>query len=190
MTAPYLPPGGAPLGHVQIDQSWTAVSVPSVWGGHVLDVLGDRSGPVMEDPALRLLTWPLPSGGGATWPDASAAAITRHGPGEFLLIPGLNGYRDGTRWLRPPAPGRLFTDPDLLRMAIEFVAGPLEEAARLGTLTVCRYCGAPTRDVVLVEEFTAASGGGYQWHACQRCWLATLHGEDGPRLRVVKAGPR
>lgn len=189
MTAPYLPPGGVPLAQMKVDRSWTAVSVPSVWGGLVVDVLGEQGGPVMEDPALRLLTWPLPPGGGASWPDAGAAAITWHGPGALLVMPGLGGYHDGTRWLRPPIPGRLFTDPDLLRAAIEFVAGPLEDAARLGPLTVCRYCGTPTRDAVVVEEFAAASGAGYQWHACRRCWLATLHGEDGRHLHVVKAGP-
>lgn len=189
VTPPYLPTDTR-IALMPVDDRWAAVSLPSDWGQHVVEALGDRAGPVLEDPALRQLAWPLPPGGGADWPNARAAGVLWYGPGDHLLVPGVDGYHDGTRWLRSPLDERAFTDPPTLRAAIEFVLGPLDEAAALGRLAVCRYCRAPSRDVVLVETFHAASGGGFEWYACRRCWADTLRGGDGRHLRVVRKGPQ
>jgi hypothetical protein len=188
-TPPYLPPDDLPVGLVKISASWTAVSVPSDWGALVRDVLGDQCGPVMEDLGLRTLAWPLPAGGGAQWPDAQAAGVAWHGPGEDFLVPGLAGHHVA-RWVRPPTADRQFTDPELLRVGIEFVAGPLEEAAALGPVAVCRYCGTPTRDALLVDSWDSLSGPGWAWYACRPCWSDTVRGGDGSHLRAVKQGPR
>ncbi|WP_225850639.1 hypothetical protein [Streptomyces sp. HPF1205] len=154
------------------------------------DVLGDQSGPVMEDPGLRMMAWPLPAGGGADWPDARAAGVAWHGPGDTLLVPGLDGYRDGTRWLRPPTDDAVFTDPATLRTAIELVTGPLEEAAELGPLAICRYCGTPTRDAVLVETRHSVSAADHHWFACRPCLTSRVRDGNGRRPRVVRPASR
>lgn len=187
--APYLPPSEVCGEQMEIT-TWAAVSVPSAWGPLVRDALGDECGPVMEDAPFRTYAWMLPAGGGADWPGARAAGVIWHGPGEQFYVPSIPGRPPVTYWVKPPTVERQFTDPALLRVAIEFVTGPLAEAATLGPLVVCRYCGTPTRDGLLTESVVGASDGGYEWYACRPCWAATVGGGDAPHLRVVKRAPQ
>jgi len=185
----FLPDDG-PVGTVCIDGTWSAVTVPARWGHHVVDVLGDCTGPVFHDPGLRHLAWIVPPGGGADWPDASAAGVRVHGSGDVLFVPGPEGYYDGTRWLRPPTDATALTDPAALRAAVEFIIGPLAEAAQLGPVHVCWYCRTVTRDGLVIDWYTSPSGPGAVRHSCRRCWARTVRGEDAPHLRAVREGPR
>ncbi|MEC3995135.1 hypothetical protein VSR01_16995 [Actinacidiphila sp. DG2A-62] len=130
----------------------------------------------------------LSADGAADWPDASAARVVRYGHGHRLLVPGPDGYHDGTRWLRSPLELPQYTDPHALRVSIEFVIGPLEEAAVLGPVRVCQHCRAPTRDGHLVEVFEGPSGSLYRSYACPRCWARTAAGGEGRHLRAVQRG--
>lgn len=96
----FLPEGS--IGLVRVAPTWAALSVPGDWGRQVLDVLGDQTGPVFDEPARLHLVWTLPADGASDWPDAKAAQVVRHGHGDLLLVPGPDGYHDGTRWLRSP----------------------------------------------------------------------------------------
>jgi hypothetical protein len=188
--APDFLPTDTLIGLVVVGDTWAALSIPSDWGRQVLDVVGDKSGPVFDEPARLHLVWLLPPGGAADWPDAKATRVIRYGRGDRLLVPGAGGYHDGTRWLRSPLEPPLFTDPDVLRAAIEFVIGPLEEAAVLGPVVVCQFCRAPTRDGHLTDEFMSPSGPLYRSYACPRCWSITAAGGEGRHLRAVHRGPR
>jgi hypothetical protein len=189
-TAPY--PAFLPderIGLVRIAPSWAALSVPADWGRQVLDVLGDRTGPVFDEPARLHMVWILPADGAFDWPDATAAGVVRHGGGDLLLVPGPDGYHDGTRWLRSPLELPQYTDPHVLRGAIEFVIGPLEEVAELGPVVVCQSCRTPTRNGHLTEVFVGSSGPLYPSYSCSRCWAATATGGQGRHLRAVHRGP-
>lgn len=155
-----------------------------------MDVLGDKGGPVFDEPARFHLVWILPTGGAADWPNAKAARVFRYGPGDKLLVPGSDGYHDGTRWLRSPLELPLLTDPDVLRAGIEFVIGPLEEDAVLGPVVVCQFRRARTRDGQLTEAFISPSGPIYSSYACPRCWDITVAGGAGRHLRAVRRRPR
>jgi hypothetical protein len=182
-------PAGNRIGLVEVGD-WAALSVPSDWGRHVLDILGDETGPVFNEPARWHLVWILPGGGAADWPDARAARVIRYGHGDRILVPGLAGHVDGTRWLRSPLKCPRFTDPDMLRAGIEFVIGPLADAARLGPVMTCQSCRAPTRHGRVTDAYLGPSGPLLCSYTCPRCWSLTVAGGEGRHLRAVRRGPQ
>jgi len=177
------------FGLVKVDETWAAVSVPCDWAPIVRAVLGSRGGPVYCDATTSHWVWPVPAGGAAGWPDLLRLGVPRYGPGELLLIPGKTGH-NGTAWVHPPTAERAFTHPVLLREALEFVLGPLDEAVNLGPVVVCRSCGAPIRDAVLIESFESPSGPGWDWYACRPCHQEMLRGGPGRHLHIVRKGAR
>lgn len=197
MTAPALIPASVPAflpasgytGLVRVGPTWGALSLPSTWAHHVLDVLGVCSGPVFEEPAQLRLVWILPPDGASDWPEAATASFVRYGEGDELLVPGPAGYGDGARWLRSPLDFPVSTDPGLLRKAVEFVFGPLDGADALRPLRVCQDCLTPTRDGRLTEEHIGADGPLYQAFACPRCWTAAVAGRRPRHLRVARKAP-
>ena len=63
MTAAALTPAllpAAPIELVDVGETWAALSIPSDWGRQVLGVLGDKSGPVFDEPARLHLVCLLP----------------------------------------------------------------------------------------------------------------------------------
>lgn len=76
---PYLP-GGGPLGPATVAGRWNAVTVPVAWGHLVLDVLADRSGPVLAHPGTGHPLWPVPAGTADEWPEARAARCASPAP--------------------------------------------------------------------------------------------------------------
>jgi hypothetical protein len=184
--APFLP--DERIGLVPVARTWAALSLPADWGRQVLDIVGDQAGPVFEEPARLHLVWILPGDGAADWPDVTAAHVHRYGHGDRLLVPGPDGYHDGTRWLRSPLELPQYTDPHVLRAGVEFVIGPLEEAAERGPVVVCQHCRAPIRSGHLTEEFMGPSGPPYASYACPRCWTAAAAGGERRHLRAVRRG--
>jgi hypothetical protein len=186
--APFLP--HERIGLVRVALTWAAVSLPADWGQQVLDVVGNQAGPVFEEPARLRMVWILPGDGAADWPDATAAQVHRFGYGDLLLVPGPDGYHDGTRWLRSPLDLPQYTNPHVLRAGIEFVIGPLEEAGERGPVVVCESCRTPTRRGHVTEEYIGPSGPLHRSYACPRCWSITAAGGEGRHLRAVHRGPR
>jgi hypothetical protein len=185
VTPAYLPEG-RPLGLVQVDDTWNAVTVPASWGRQVLDILGIHSGPVMEDQPDGRLLWVIEAGGADSWPDATAAGVEVHRAGAELLMCALDGYRCGMRWLKVPTRQRWTTDAELLRLAVEFVVGPLAEAQ---PIALCLWCAAPTRHGHLLGRYQSDAGAGGELYACEPCHRATAQGGTGRHLRVVRQGP-
>lgn len=181
----YLPVGQS-LDLVEVDDTWNAVTVPAAWGRQVLDILGIHCGPVMEDQPDGRLMWVIEPGGADSWPDATAAGIDVHRAGAQLLVCALDGYRGGMRWLRVPTRQRWTTDPDTLLHAVEFVAGPLAQAQ---PISLCIWCGAPTRHGRLLGRYLAEAAAGGELYACEPCWQSTVRGGTGRHLRVVRQGP-
>ncbi|AYN40952.1 hypothetical protein D9753_21045 [Streptomyces dangxiongensis] len=186
VTPPYLPRAAAPLDLVAVDGTWNAVTVPALWGRLVLDVLAERSGPVLEDPAADHLLWVIPPGGADGWPDATAAGVQVHRQGAELTVCALDGHWCGMRWLRVPTTRRWDTDARLLRLGLEWVAGPLADAQ---PIQVCVSCAAPTRAGHLLARNLGDTGSGYEVHACPTCWREMTRGGPGRHLHVMKKGP-
>jgi hypothetical protein len=182
----YLPQDGARLAAVTVDATWNAVTVPADWGRLAWDVLAERSGPVLDDPSADHLAWIIPPGGADDWPDATAAGVRVHRQGAELVVCGLDGYRSGMRWLRIPTPRCRDTDPRVLRLALEWIVGPLGDAE---PIQVCISCNAPTKRGHLLARHGGDSGPGCQLYACPPCWREIARGGPGRHLRVVQKGP-
>ncbi|WAP59097.1 hypothetical protein [Streptomyces sp. S465] len=105
-----------PIGIKYADDTWQAISTANDWGRCVLDALGDHTGAVLEDTALRHLVWFVPPGGVDGWPTPEPLRLTLYRAGDSLLVPRLNGYRGVNVWLRTPKANGLFTDPNTLRL--------------------------------------------------------------------------
>lgn len=181
---PYLP--DAPVQLLRVDE-WAALGMPSDWGRLVLDALGAEAGPVFEDAALCHLVWVLPPGGAADWPPAQNNAVHRFAPGSLLLVPGLAGHL-GTCWVRPPLDGPL-TDPHRLRVEVERILGPLDGAAELPPVVVCRYCRRPTRQGRVEADLPMFDGPDVLRWACLPCWRRIQAGCTGRHLRIVQGPP-
>ncbi|AWW43209.1 hypothetical protein [Streptomyces cadmiisoli] len=121
---PYLPRKDIPLDLVPVDGAWNAVTVPAAWGHLVLDLLADRSGPLLEDETGGHLLWVIPPGAADRWPDAPAAGVELHREGDELLVCGREGYRSGMRWLRVPTTSRWDTAPGCCAWAWNGCSGP------------------------------------------------------------------
>ena len=166
------------IGPRNATEHWNAVAILD-WGRVVLDALGDDTGAVFEDPVLRHLTWIIPPGSADAWPLGSplqenlfeALRITLYQTGDDITVPGLiGGSRCGARWIHPPTEDRLFTAADVLRVAVEGVVGPLEEATQKGPVWLCRLCGTTTREVEMIDKPQSIDGMGRISYACKPCW--------------------
>ncbi|MFE2492768.1 hypothetical protein [Streptomyces scopuliridis] len=179
-----------PIAMVTIPDTWHAVTLPSVWARHVLGILGDRSGAVLEDAFVRQMVWFIFPGGAADWPETAALGVRVLPTGGDVTLAGPDGCRKVMVWHRSPRTPPPLTDPDELRAAIEYTVGPLDQAAALGPVWACRYCGAPVRDAHLVDQIESMSGPGWSSYACGPCWSTTVRGGPGRRLHAVQEGPR
>ncbi|MEU4492156.1 hypothetical protein OG729_03915 [Streptomyces sp. NBC_00210] len=112
---------------------WDAVRVPRSIGIHVLEILGHRSGAVIEDPREPAVYWFVRQGSTAGWdvPETRPLGMTQH-----LVVPPPHRVRGpGLHWRICPTGGRLITDVRVLRTALEDAVGmfraPRGETARL-----------------------------------------------------------
>lgn len=116
--------------------AWDAVRVSAYVGEHVLPILGDTQGALIYEPYCRYFTWLVPPASTEPWPRLHPAVETL-GSACWVDVPPA-GRRDvegvGPIWIREPDDGQLFTDPAVLRSALERVVvwqfGPREEASR------------------------------------------------------------
>ena len=181
----FVIPSGPGFDLLRATGTWNAVSASTVWGCLVDAVLGDRSGAVVEEEELIRLFWIIPAGGADDWPVPAATRLQSHTAGDIVPVPSLGNTLGGVFWRGMPN-GRLVTDPDDLRAAIEQVIGPLGEAVHLGPIVVCCRCGKLVREAVEVAEMASASGSGWTRYACPAC----AHPDDPAQLRAAVYGPR
>lgn len=98
-------------------KDWDAIRVAEATALRAMEILGSRSGAVIEDPRSRAFYWFVAVGTAATWnlPGTKGLGEHRHvgvPPHGKVTGPGL-------RWRVTPGDGRLITDSGPLRAAIE-----------------------------------------------------------------------
>ncbi|MFE9533267.1 hypothetical protein [Streptomyces sp. NPDC006691] len=114
-TIPPGPPavGGCALHDAGVD--WDAIRVPRVLGLTALDILGPRSGAVIDDG--HGLYWFLPPGAGDDWDGQSTRLLAR---GSSLTIPPARRTQGpGPYWRICPGDTNWHTEPAALCAAIE-----------------------------------------------------------------------
>ncbi|MFE1272156.1 hypothetical protein [Streptomyces sp. NPDC058758] len=102
-----------------VGAEWHAVRVPRGVGLLVLDILGARSGAVIEDGTA--LYWLLPAGSTEGWTAPGTKALTA---GTVLSVPVARcTTAPGSHWRICPGEDRLLTSADALRAAMADAAG-------------------------------------------------------------------
>lgn len=120
--APYVRgPEGTRIVAAGVD--WDAVKVVRSFGLQALDRIGEPGAVVVDpnaaEPVLYFLVRPGSTEGWEV-PQSTALSITNH----VTLPPCYRVTPPGPYWLTPPAEGRLHTNVNALRAALEAVTGP------------------------------------------------------------------
>lgn len=101
---------------------WDAVRVPLTIGQHALDILGRRSGAVIEDPIGLVLYWLIPPGSAKSWQLTDIRVL---GDGGHLAVPPPRRTQGpGPHWRICPGDGQLVTDSHALHAAISDALAP------------------------------------------------------------------
>ncbi|OMI34016.1 hypothetical protein [Streptomyces sparsogenes] len=135
---PWIPPSGRSTQLQPAGKSWDAVRVPlSIGigiGKRTLDLLGDATGAVIENPFDKVLYWLIAPGSAADWDMSLLPHIAVWGATSYIEVPPADFRKGpGVRWLVPPhdrhlsAPSALYA---ALQTATREAFGPREEAAR------------------------------------------------------------
>lgn len=128
---PPAAPGVTPLGDCELvaaGKEWDAIRVPEQVGVRALEILGGRSGAVIEDPRGRVFYWFVPTGTAAEWSVAGTRALGDHCHVSVPPDRKVAGY--GPRWRITPGDGRMLTRSAPLRAAIEDAIGQSLQDAR------------------------------------------------------------
>ncbi|WP_211231107.1 hypothetical protein [Streptomyces sulphureus] len=102
---------------------WDAIRVPRHIGLRALRILGPCNGAVIEDPREPALYWFLRPGETAGWEvtETRPLGVTQH-----LVVPPAHRVQGpGPHWHIRPVDGRLITDRDMLRAAVEYAVTTL-----------------------------------------------------------------
>lgn len=134
---PWTPPTGRSTELQPAGKSWDIVRVPlSVGiGKRTLDLLGDTTGAVIENPIDRVLYWLIAPGAAAEWDMDLLPSVQVWGATAYIEVPPV-GFETGpgVRWRVPLQHDRYLTDPATLFAALQTATrealGPREEAAR------------------------------------------------------------
>jgi hypothetical protein len=108
--------GIRPAGH-----DWDAIQVPRSVGLTALDILGARSGAVLDEPRDTVLLWFIAPGASAAWDVPNTRAISEGG--DVVIPPHRRTQGPGPHWKICPGDDAWLTDVDALRAAIEDALG-------------------------------------------------------------------
>ncbi|MFD3729622.1 hypothetical protein [Streptomyces sp. NPDC058671] len=105
-----------------VGEEWDAVQVPRSVGLLALDILGARSGGVIEDGTA--FYWFLPVGSTKDWDTDNTQALPA---GTTLAVPPARcTVGPGPRWRICPGADQLLTQAAVLRAAVDDACGPAE----------------------------------------------------------------
>ncbi|MEU9793845.1 hypothetical protein AB0E27_24990 [Streptomyces sparsogenes] len=133
---PWTPPSGRSTQLQPAGKSWDVARVPLSMGigRRTLELLGDATGAVIENPFDRVLCWLISPGSASAWDMAELPSIEVWGATAYIEVPPADCRRGpGVRWLVPPddrhltAPAALYA---ALQTATREALGPREEAQR------------------------------------------------------------
>ncbi|MEU5608469.1 hypothetical protein AB0H03_06875 [Streptomyces sparsogenes] len=104
-------------------------------GKRTLELLGDATGAVIENPFDRVLCWLVPPGSASAWDMTELPSIEVWGTTAYIEVPPADCRRGpGVRWRVPLRYDQYLTDPAALYAALQTATrealGPREEAPR------------------------------------------------------------
>ncbi|NUP40716.1 MAG: hypothetical protein HOY76_27800 [Streptomyces sp.] len=104
-------------------------------GKRALDLLGEATGAVIENPFDKVFYWLIAPGSAAGWDMSALPSVQVWGATAYIEVPSVDSRRGpGVRWRVPPRDDRHLTDPTVLLAALKIATsaalGPREEAHR------------------------------------------------------------
>lgn len=116
-TEPHLLPGPAGCEFLAAGRDWDAIRVPRTLGLDALDILGARSGAVVDDPRQPALYWFVAVGAAGLWEVDEARPL---GAGNFVAVPPPRRTQGpGPYWRICPAGTNWLTNAAALQAAVE-----------------------------------------------------------------------
>ncbi|MER7790376.1 hypothetical protein [Streptomyces sp. NPDC097640] len=104
-------------------------------GERALDLLGEATGSVIENPFDKVLYWLIALGSAAAWDMSRLPSIEVWGATAYIEVPpACRTTGPGVHWRVPLGYGRWLTEPTALLSALKIATsaalGPREEASR------------------------------------------------------------
>ncbi|MFD8865570.1 hypothetical protein ACFV1F_14560 [Streptomyces sp. NPDC059590] len=131
---PWMPTSGRSVNLQPAGRAWDVVRVPVFIdiGKRVLDLLGEATGAVIENPIDRVLYWLIEPGAATSWDMSLLPSVQVWGTTAYIEVPPADFETGpGVRWLVPLRHDRYLTDPTVLlaalRTATREALGPREE---------------------------------------------------------------
>ncbi|MFF5588657.1 hypothetical protein [Streptomyces hygroscopicus] len=179
----WTPPNTEDIEALPVGEWWDAVSAPVPVADRALELLGDRSGAVIQDDTYGKCYWLIGIDTARSWCLRQVRVLTAlTDEGTLLGVPPASwGAEHRTHWRIPLGAGRYLTDTHhlarALRQAVDEVLGPPPDGRQL-----CYRCQLPTDEPVIVAVEHSGSVAGATIYACPS------HARTYPRDAVAEAG--
>ncbi|MCM3807061.1 hypothetical protein ND808_14420 [Streptomyces sp. DR7-3] len=182
---PWAPPNAMDVEALPVGEWWDAVSAPTSVADRALELLGDRSGAVIQDDTYGKTYWLIGIDTARSWCVRQVGVLTALADeGTLLGVPPVSwGPEHRTHWRIPLGPDRYLTDTNrlarALRRAVDEVLGPAPDGRQL-----CYRCQLPTDEPVPVAIRHSGSVARATVYACP------THAGDYSRDTVAQAAAR
>lgn len=181
---PWTPPNTEDVEALPVGRWWDAISAPTPVAHRALELLGDRSGAVIQDDTYDKTYWltGIDTSTARSWRMRQVRVLTTLADeGTLLGVPPASwGAEHQTYWRIPLGPDRYLTDINhlvpALRQALDDVLGPAPDGRQL-----CYRCQLPTDEPVPVAVEHSGSVASTTVYACP------THARDYPRDAVAQA---
>ncbi|MCQ8191110.1 hypothetical protein [Streptomyces rugosispiralis] len=173
---------------------WDAIAAPTPVADRALELLGDRSGAVIQDDTYGKTYWliGIDTSTARSWRMRGVRILAELADeGTLLGVPPASwGAEHRTYWRIPLGPDRYLTDTNhlvrALSQALDEVFGPAPDGRQL-----CYYCDLPTDEPVIVDVQHSAGGAGRTVYACPphaRTYERDAVTEAAARRRALERG--
>ncbi|AEM87435.1 hypothetical protein [Streptomyces violaceusniger] len=179
---PWTPPNKQDIEALPVGTWWDAIDAPTPIADRALELLGGRSGAVIQDGLYGKTYWLIGIDTARSWCIRQVRVLTTlTDEGTLLGVPPAAwGPEHRTHWRIPLGPDRYLTDTNhlahALRQAVDEVLGPAPDGRQL-----CYRCQLPTDEPVPVAIEHSGSVAGHTVYACP------THARDCPADAVAQA---
>ncbi|ATL82732.1 hypothetical protein [Streptomyces malaysiensis] len=181
-TLPWTPPNTEDIEPLPVGEWWDAISAPTTVADRALELLGGRSGAVIQDDTYGKTYWLIGIDTARSWCIRQIRLLTALADETTLLgVPPVTwGPEHRTHWRIPLGPNRYLTGTDqlarALRQAVNEVLGPAPDGRQL-----CHRCQLPTDEPVPIAIEHTGSVAAATTYACP------THARHHPRDTVAQA---
>ncbi|WP_069866032.1 hypothetical protein [Streptomyces malaysiensis] len=181
-TLPWAPPNTEDIEPLPVGEWWDAISAPTPVADRALELLGGRSGAVIQDDTYGKTYWLIGIDTARSWCIRRIRLLTALADETTLLgVPPVSwGPEHRTHWRIPLGPNRYLTGTDqlarALRQAVDEVLGPAPDGRQL-----CHRCQLPTDEPIPIAIEHTGSVAAPTIYACP------THARHHPRDTVAQA---